>query len=445
MKKLCIALAGIVCMAFCCTVPVRAAEPLTLHSYAAVLMDASTGQILFEKNANQLMYPASTTKIMTGLLVAEYAPTYQIITVSETAVDIEEPDSANISLKPGEQLSVNEAMYGMMLASGNDAANALAEHVAGSQQEFARRMTQKAHDIGAVHTQFVNAHGLDEEGHCTTARDLAIITRYAIANPTFLKYFGAAEYTMAGTNTHPAERTFTNYQSMLIDSSTYYNSEVIGGKIGFTDFAQHAMSTVATRNGRTLVAVVLFSQNREHKYIDTQKLLDYGFGNFQKITVPKEDFSDFVIPLFDSGMPAGMVSFSAEKDFSALIPKGTDPANVQIQLDRPDSFQMRDTISLSAGFALTGDFDPIPLGSVPLTSHIMLDRSALFPSAGIQTQTGPQRPSLGLPLLLVILLLLAALLFARRQYTLAKRQRERQKRRERLHREYYGIPSASTR
>lgn len=256
------------------TLAASAISGADITSETAVLMDAETGEVLFEKDMNKRMSPASVTKIMTGLLAVEQTLPQEIITVSDAATDLP-PGSSYIALSPGERLSVKDALYALMLPSANDAANALAEHISGSQQGFVALMNHRAKEIGAFNTNFENAHGLDSDNHKTTAYDLALITREAINNEDFLIYSGMGNYTMPATNI-AAERGFVNQQYMLVDTSRFYNSDVIAGKVGYTRMAGHTMSTVAVRDGRVLICVVM-NTSRDDKYYDTEKLLTFGF------------------------------------------------------------------------------------------------------------------------------------------------------------------------
>lgn len=360
----------------CTYLPAEAAlSPGEIISQAAILIDADTGQVLFEKNSRERMYPASTTKIMTALLTVQNAAPYEIMTASGQAVAIDEPDSSNIALREGEQLSVEEGLYALMLASANDAANVLAEHVAGSQESFIGMMNQNAAEIGAKDTRFQNAHGLHEPDHYTTAFDLALITRYAVQNPAFLKYFGAAGYTMAGTNLHPEPRSFTNLQSMLVSGKSYYDPAVLGGKTGFTYEARNTMSTFAAKDGRSLICVVLYSRGGWDKYQDTQKLLDYGFSQFQQIKIPLERYSGVTVPITDSGKTAGSATFTANGDFSALIHQSVDPESLRITNSLPESFSVDEPIYCTVTFTVdpAGSGMPATLGEVALAADMVLD------------------------------------------------------------------------
>lgn len=257
--------------------PAHASVPAfeEIRAEAVVLMDADTGQVLYEKNANSRRHPASITKLMTGLLVLENLAPDETITASETAVDL--PSwSSSAYLKAGESITVEQTMYAMMLRSGNDAANVLAGAIDGSEVAFAARMNERARELGADNTAFSNPHGLPERGHMTTAYDMALITREAIKTPGFLFYIGAATYSMPETNRNDA-RIFTNTHKMLLSGYSQYDKTVIGGKTGYTAPSGYTLATVAQREGRTLICVVLDSDTI---YADTEALLDLGFGEF---------------------------------------------------------------------------------------------------------------------------------------------------------------------
>lgn len=245
---------------------------------AAVLIDADTGDVLYQKNMTKRMYPASITKILTGLIVLENCSTDEAVTVNDSASSARLPRGySHIGLKAGERLSVNEAMYALLLHSANDAANALAEHVGGTQAGFASLMNRRADEIGAWDSRFANASGIPANNHYTTAYDMALITLEASKNPAFMRYFGATEYTLSPTNKRGEELEISGYHFMLLDDHDEYNPDVTGGKIGYTNQAKHTMSTVASRDGHTLICVVMGSGTSSGKYEDTQALLDYGF------------------------------------------------------------------------------------------------------------------------------------------------------------------------
>lgn len=410
-------------------------------SAAAVLMDGDTGQILFDKNMSQKVYPASTTKIMTGLVVTENTSPDEIVSVNQSAVDIDEWDSANISLAAGETLTVESALYALMLPSANDAANALAEHVAGSQADFVQLMNEKAGQIGAVNTRFANAHGLHDDDHYTTARDMALITRYALGNSRFMRYFSADKYTMPATNLQPIERNFTNYQSMLVRESEYYDPVVTAGKVGFTNEARHTMSSVARKNGRTLICVVMDSPGRTDKFADTAKLMDYGFNQFRQITLNAEEFTISELPASDGST----INFHSESDFTAWLRNDLSLDDVRIDFRIPDTFGTTDRLPTSVEVVTdaAGGTLPVLLGLQPLVSELYLDGVLAPVSLNTPVDSGPAGADtvLSLQLLVVfaltgiLLLLISVLLW--RYRSLQKRRRERMERLNRRMRDNY--------
>ena len=304
-----------------------------IDAETAVLMDAETGQILFDKGMKKRMHPASMTKIMTGLLTMEKTLIDEVVTVSEEAVEFDYAVS-NIALVPGEELTVDSAMYALMLPSANDAANALAEHIAGTQAQFARLMTERAQGIGAVSTNFSNAHGLAEDMHYTTAYDMALITQEAIKNSEFMRYFGAQRETMPATNLQEEERPLTNLGYMLLPDSLAYYPEVTGQKVGYTVPSGHTMSTVAVRDGRTLICVVMKS-GMDGKFYDTEKLLDYGFDSFANVNIPSTKLSGFTAPVMEENINVGEASFSAEA-LQVLAPVGITEADIKYEYKLPE-------------------------------------------------------------------------------------------------------------
>lgn len=233
---------------------------------AAVLMVADTKQVVFAKKPDGFMYPASTTKIMTLLTALENGDPTGTVTVSSSAAACE---GSSLDLQSGDKLTLSNAMYGMMLVSGNDAAEAIAENVAGSIPQFVKMMNENAVKIGAKNTHFSNPHGLpDPYNHFTTAYDLALITQYALQNPEFAKIVATKEYNvnfLNGKKTH-----VTNTNKLL---KTYPGAN--GVKTGYTNDAGECLVAAAKRGGVQLIVVVL---NSDHRWSDATKLLDYGFA-----------------------------------------------------------------------------------------------------------------------------------------------------------------------
>lgn len=301
---------------------------IELASEAAILMDAGTGQILYAKNARERLYPASITKVMTGLLALEALDAGQMLTVSQDAVNQVPRTSSHISLQPGEELTVADAMYALAISSANDAANVLAEGVSGSIEAFAQRMNERSAELGALDTHFVNPNGLPNSEHYTTAYDMALITAEALKNPDFLLYFGSGAYEMPATNISQARSLVCKNQFIDGERSC---SGLLFSKTGWTTSAQGTLVTAARRDGITLIAVTLKSPMLEDKYEDTQALLDYGFSGFEKLAV---DEAFVFAQLREQGMDrdAELVDFEPyflliprDAEARLVVPGGIDP------------------------------------------------------------------------------------------------------------------------
>ena len=227
---------------------------------AAILMDAATGEVLYEKNADRQMLIASTTKIMTALVAIEQGGLQDAVEVGwEHMVE-----GSSMYLKPGETVSVEELLYGLLLCSGNDAALVLADHCGGGVEEFVALMNEKAREIGMTGTSFANPNGLDDEAHYSTARDMARLAAYAVNDPTFVRICSTSTVTIGG-------RTMSNHNKLLqrIDGC-------IGMKTGFTKAAGRTLVSCVRRDGRCLVAVTLQDGN---DWLDHAALYDYGFAS----------------------------------------------------------------------------------------------------------------------------------------------------------------------
>lgn len=239
--------------------------PPQIEAQAAVLMTADTRKILFEKNPYDMMYPASTTKIMTLITALEKGRLSSIVTVSPQAAACE---GSSLELKAGDQLRLRDGMYGMMLVSGNDSAEAIAESIGGSIPEFVEMMNDKAEEIGAMHTRFSNPHGLpDPFKHFTTAYDLALITAYGMENSEFRKIVSTREYDVK----------FLNGPSKHVKNTNKFLKSYPGAngiKTGYTEDAGDCLVAGAKRNGVQLIVVIL---NDDYRWEDAAKLLDYGF------------------------------------------------------------------------------------------------------------------------------------------------------------------------
>ena len=262
------------------------AEP-EVTARGAILIDADTGAILYEKDAYSMYYPASITKIMTCLLAIENLSLDQQITFTNEVFETLPWDASLLGVQNGETLTVKDCLYGLMLRSGNEVAVALAISISGSEEEFGKLMTERAKEMGALNTVFTNASGLYQDTHYTTPYDMAVITREAIKNGTFCEIWGAESYEMSATNLSEPYTIYSRHNMMLTSSSWYYEYAE-GGKTGYEDLAQRTLVTHAKKDGMSLISVVMFDGSDE-AYIDTETLLDFGFTNFKKVRVLDEE------------------------------------------------------------------------------------------------------------------------------------------------------------
>ena len=254
-------------------------QAMDIAEETGILMDASSGTVLFNKSMDERMYPASTTKIMTALLALENSSLDEQVTFTETGVKDAYPGSSNIGMQVGEVLTMEQCLYAMMLKSANEVTTQVAEYVGGSVENFVNMMNQKAADLGCTGTHFNNANGLPDDSHYTTAHDLALIGQAAIQNETFRKILGTVVYTIEPTNKNLKARTFDNHHAMIHEGDWYYEG-CLGGKTGYTDAAQSTLVTFAQRNNLLLVCVLMKGDGTQIVK-DTKTVLDYGFDNFK--------------------------------------------------------------------------------------------------------------------------------------------------------------------
>lgn len=243
----------------------------------AIVVEAGTGSILYAKNIYDTFYPASTTKIMTTLVALENSEMNEIVTVSYAADNYVSKTSSRMGLVEDEQITMEQALYGIMLESANEATYAVGEHVGGSIAGFIKLMNRKAYDLHCTNTHFANSHGLHDEDHYTCPYDLSLIALAAYKNPEFMKITGTATYAMPATNKNDA-KILTNHHWFLNKQMKY--DYCIGGKTGATTQAGYALVTYAKKDGMTLISVVMHAPTWEAVYTDSKNLLDYCFDNF---------------------------------------------------------------------------------------------------------------------------------------------------------------------
>ncbi len=298
---------------------------------SAILMESSTGTILYSKNIQKKYYPASITKIMTTLVAAENSNLSDIVTYSKEAIFGIERDSSHIWLDVGEQITMEQSLYAIMLESANEAAYGVAEHVAGSMDAFVEMMNEKATSLGCKNTHFVNSNGLHDDEHYTSAYDMALISREALKNKTFRTIASTKSYQIPPTNKQPETRYLVNHHKMAL-TSKYAGAKpyegCFGGKTGYTTISKNTLVTFAKRGNLELICVVLKSDST-NIYEDTKLLLDYGFNNYSVYNIASEQtqsFDDYMLfitqhnKLFDSSNPF----ITLDQEGNIVLPKNAN-------------------------------------------------------------------------------------------------------------------------
>ena len=333
-----------------------AAEP-KIASTAAILVEESTGKILYEKNAYEKMYPASTTKILTAILILENCKLDEMATVSYNAVYSLPSGYVNASLQEGEEMSINDLMYALMVKSANDAAIVLAEHMSGSVQNFAKMMNEKAASLGCQNTHFVNPNGVHNDNHYTTAHDLYLIASYCMKNEDFRRYASTASYTLPATNKYLAkDRVCTTTNEMIRPKSKYYNQNIIGIKTGHTTEAKNCLVSGAIQNDTELISVVLHSgTNREglsERYIDTQALFDYGFKDFAFTDIVKANDVLTNIEIENGSKDTKNLDLIAKDTLFSYLNIQTDLTNLKPEIILNENLQAPIPVNSSLGKAV---------------------------------------------------------------------------------------------
>lgn len=262
---------------------------------SALVVNATTGKIIYNQAADAKLEPASTTKIMTALLVIEAIEAGQIsletpVVVTPTALASLPSDASHVEprLQPGEVMNVSQLLTAVMVSSDCQACNVLAELVAGSVPNFVALMNARAAQLGCTNTNFTNPSGYPDKKMYTNALSLYLITNTAYAHPLFRQYFGMSSAILPATNIYPAPRALVNTDSLMIPGSVYYNPSVVGGKTGTANRAGQCLVTVASKEGKTVISVVMGARNRtmwdgskvSMRYYETNRLLELGFANY---------------------------------------------------------------------------------------------------------------------------------------------------------------------
>lgn len=372
---------------------VFAQEDINLIAEGAILIDMDCDEILYEKNAHEKLYPASTTKIMTAILAIENGNMQDMVTVDEEVISLTE--GAHIALDYDEEVLLEDLLNAMLIASGNDAALSLGKHVGGSLDNFVKMMNDKAKELGAINTHFVNPNGLHEDEHYSTAYDLSLITKYAMENETFREIVKKSSYVIDPTNKKDEARYLYNTNKFLYGNGKMdLDGKIVpieyegisGVKTGTTSHAKSCLVSFANRSGRNLLSVVLKSSN-PGVYADTTKLLNHGFNDFEKsIVAQANEFVDniniengelpYVSAILDESLFYSLKEsdlskvekiVNLKKDIKAPILKGDILGTADYSLDGKTIGQLNIVSTL--------DVDAIP---TPKFYQVFLDKWYLF-------------------------------------------------------------------
>ena len=304
----------------------------SIGSEACILIEPSTGKILYEKNSDQKMYPASTTKVLTAILALENCSLDEVATAGFHAVADIPAGYTNAGIRVGESLTIEQLLYALMLASANEAATILAEHIAGSVESFSTMMNSKASELGCMGTHFVNANGIHDDNHYTTAHDLALIARYAMENETFRKIVSTQTYSLPDYESSP--RLLKNTNSLIMSgNNSYFYPYATGIKTGFTSQAKNCLIASAKKDNVDLISVVLHAGNTEdgksQRYLDTIHLFDYGFEQYGFQSIATEDSTIHTISVDNATKDTRVLDLKPQNAVNAFVSKSQDYSNIE--------------------------------------------------------------------------------------------------------------------
>ncbi len=324
----------------------------------AILIEAETGTVLYGKNIHEKLYPASTTKILTTLIAAERCQLSETVKFSKEAVNSIERASSNMGIDIGQELTVEQCLYGILVYSANEVANGIAEHVSGSIPEFVELMNQRATELGCTDSHFVTTNGLHDDNHYTTPYDLAQIGRAFFANETLAKISGTNYYHIAPTAHQPDDIELYTHNQMT--KGKYKYEGYVGGKTGYTTVAHQTLVTCAERGGLRLICVVM-REDSPNQYLDTMTLFDYGFENFQKVNVSEQEdrYTIKDLDLFENAAITGNGALTGIRQSDTIVMPNT------LSFGELDAFmsQTEDPEDPSVIATIDYSYENIPLGN----------------------------------------------------------------------------------
>lgn len=293
-----------------------------IYSESGIVMDIDSGAILYAKNIDDQHYPASITKVATALIALQNYELDETVTFTWDDIGFLEYGDAHIGIKDGEELVMEDALYGMLLASANEVSHAIGAHMEGGYEKFLEVMNATVQELGCKNTHFTNTHGLHDPEHYTSVRDMALIGSAVFKFDEFRKITNTLQYTIPATNITAETRTFQQNHKMLWQANANYYEYCVGGKTGYTDQALTTLVTFATKDDTNLVAVVMRTHGGgTNAYIDTRAMLDYAFDNFTKLPITKKMIgNENISKVSDDSyvvLPSGVTVEQLESSFEA--------------------------------------------------------------------------------------------------------------------------------
>ncbi|MCL2415446.1 MAG: D-alanyl-D-alanine carboxypeptidase [Defluviitaleaceae bacterium] len=373
---------------------------LDLEAPLSILVDVNTGIILHQQGIHERAYPASMTKVMTALLLLESGRAMdERIIHSRDAIFSLSPGASHIAMDFDETLTVEEALYAIMLPSANEVSNAIAEFLGGTLENFAMMMTRRAHELGAFNTNFANAHGLFEEEHYTTPYDMYLIMRQAISHEKFIDVISTQRYDIPPTEKQPEYRVVFNTNRQLFPGQPHYNPDIVGSKTGFTTPSRHTLVSYGQRDDMRLISVIMRAERSEIMYNDTRKLMDFGFEGLEEFELfsSAEFVTEIDLIQRDEGesLRIGSLTVRAEDNIIVHLPRAFNTDQITTDVQISDRVWAPTAINTPVGRV-----DLIYNGNIIGTTRLVtaeagaaLDaetRAAMFPP---DSQSSPRTPS----------------------------------------------------
>lgn len=308
----------------------------SIYSDGAILIDSNSGKVLYGKNENKKLYPASTTKILTAILAIENCKLTDKITASYEAVMSIPSGYSNAAIQVGESLTAQELLEMFLIHSANEIGNIFAEHISGSIENFAILMNEKATELGCLNTHFTNPSGIHDVNHYSTAYDMALIAKYCMKNEIFRSIVSKTSCTVEATDKYE-KRYFKNTNSLIDTSNRYYYEYAIGIKTGFTSQAKNCLISASKKDNLELITVVLGAEatddGRSGRYVDSINLFEYGFSNYQiqKIATKNSVVTDLIIE--NATKDTKNLSLILKDDISGITPINFDLSNLDYSIN----------------------------------------------------------------------------------------------------------------